>query len=168
MYMSLLKLLFWIWLYSSTLQLEGLWLLWQKGCLVWCSSRTCPPSVDCNNPARDDDEVNQRPMSKSKSWSQVVSGWNAFQDGCVYNEENEVYTKMPPEKRSREYMYQLLEKIRFPLIEIEGIAERRAVMVDFRCSSRKSAVALAEALSTWHEVSFAKVRDREYIDVKFN
>ena len=96
-------------------------------------------------------------MSKSKSWSQVVSGRNAFQDGYVYNEENEVYTKMPPEKRSREYMYQLLEKIRFPLIEIEGIAERRAVTVDFRCSSRKSAVALAEALSTRHEVSFAKV-----------
>jgi len=67
-----------------------------------------------------------------------------------------------------EYIFQLLEKIRFPLIEIEGIAERRVGMVDFRCSSRKSAVALAEALSTRHEVSFAKVWDPEYIDVKFN
>ena len=81
--------------------------------------------MDCNNTARDDDKVNQRPMSKSKSWSQVVSGRNAFQDGYVYNKENEVYTKLP-EKRSREYIYQLLEKIRFPLIEIEGIVERRA------------------------------------------
>jgi len=78
-----------------------------------------------------------------------------------------VYTKMP-EKRSREYIYQLLEKIKLSVIEIEGIAERRVVMVDFTCSSRKSAVALAEALSTRHEVSFAKVRDPEYIEVKFN
>jgi len=103
--------------------------------------------MDCNNPARDNDEVNQRPMSTSKSWSQVVSGRNAFQDGYVYNEENDVYTKMP-EKRSREYIYQLLEKIRFTLIEIEGIVKRRVGMVDSTCSSRKSAVALAEALST--------------------
>jgi len=81
--------------------------------------------MDGNSPARDDDEVNQHAMNKSKSWSQVVSGRNVLQDGYVYNEENVVYTIMP-EKRSREYIYQLLEKIRFPLIEIEGIVERRA------------------------------------------
>ena len=103
--------------------------------------------MDGNSPARDDDEVNQRAMNKSKSWIQVVSGRIVLQDGYVYNEENEVYTKMP-EKRSREYIYQLLEKIRFTLIEIEGIVKRRVGMVDSTCSSRKSAVALAEALST--------------------
>jgi len=101
-----------------------------------------------------------------KSWSQVASSRIVSRDGYDYNQEHEVHAKMP-EKRSREYIYQMLEKIKFPLMEIEGIVERRG-MVDFTCSSRKSAERLAASLSTRQEISFARVRDPEYTDVKFH
>ena len=41
-------------------------------------------------------------------------------------------------------------------------------MVEFTCRTRRSAENLAEALSTREEVTFARVRDPEYTDVKFH
>jgi len=85
----------------------------------------------------------------------------------IYNQEKEVFVKLP-NKRSWEYIYQLLEKANFPLQKIDGIIEKRGKMVDFRCKTRRSAENLAEALSTHEEVTFARVRDLEYTDVKFH
>ena len=66
------------------------------------------------------------PMSKSKSWSQVVSGRNAFQDGYAYNEENEVYTKMPEKRSDPEYIDVKFNWVPadFPDGRIKGVLER--------------------------------------------
>ena len=44
----------------------------------------------------------------------------------VYNQEKEVFAKLP-NKRSREYIYQLLEKVNFPIHETDGIIEKREI-----------------------------------------
>jgi len=44
----------------------------------------------------------------------------------VYNQEKEVFAKLP-NKRSREYIYQLLEKVNFPIQETDGIIEKREI-----------------------------------------
>jgi len=41
-------------------------------------------------------------------------------------------------------------------------------MVDFTCTTRQTAEKLADVLSTRKEVSFARVRDPEYTDIKFH
>jgi len=76
----------------------------------------------------------------------------------VYNQENEVYAKLP-NKRSREYIYQFLENVNFPIQEIDGVIEKRRNMVDFTCKTRRSAEHLAAALPARKEVTFARVRD---------
>jgi len=97
-----------------------------------------------------------------RAWNQVVSWRSAKRQDYVYNQEKEVFAKLP-DKRSREYIYQLLEKVKFPL---DGIVEKRARMVDFTCTTRQTAEKLADVLSTRKEVSFARVRDPEYTDIK--
>ena len=102
-----------------------------------------------------------------RAWNQVVSRRSAKRQDYVYNQEKEVFAKLP-DKRSREYIYQLLEKVKFPLKDIDGIIEKRAGMVDFTCTTRQTAEKLADVLSTRKEVTFARVRDPEYTDIKFH
>jgi len=103
----------------------------------------------------------QQPWNKIASWSSAVK------ETYVYNQEKEVFAKLP-HKRSREYIYQLLEKVHFPIQEIDGLIEKRGNMVEFTCNTRRAAETLAEALSTRDEVAFARVRDAEYTVVKFH
>jgi len=100
-------------------------------------------------------------------WNKIASWRSAVKETYVYNQEKEVYAKLPHE-RSREYIYQLLEKVRFPIQEIDGLIEKRGNMVEFTCNTRRGAENLAEALSTRDEVAFARVRGPEYTDVKFH
>ena len=79
----------------------------------------------------------QQPWNKIASWRSAET--------YVYNQEKEVYAKLP-HKRSREYIYQLLEKVRFPIQEIDGLIEKRGNMVEFTCNTRRAAETLAEAL----------------------
>ena len=51
-------------------------------------------------------------------------------------------------KRSREYIYQILEKVHFPIQEIDGVTEKKGNIVDFTSKTRRAAENLAEALST--------------------
>jgi len=78
-------------------------------------------------------------------WNKIASWRSAVKETYVYNQENEVYGKLP-HKRSREYIYQLLEKVRFPIQEIDGLIEKRGNMVEFTCNTRRAAETLAEAL----------------------
>jgi len=100
-------------------------------------------------------------------WNKIASWRAAVKESYVYNQKKEVFAKLP-HKRSREYINQLLEKVHFPIQEIDGVIEQRGNMVDFTCKTRQAAENLAEALSTRDEVAFARVRDPEYTDVKFH
>ena len=102
-----------------------------------------------------------------EAWNKIASWRAATTETYVFNQEKQVFAKLPI-KRSWEFIYQLLEKVNFPLQEIDGIIEKRGNMVDFTCKTRRSAENLTEALSTREEVTFAWVRDPEYTDVKFH
>ena len=102
-----------------------------------------------------------------QAWNKIASWRAAVKETYVYNQEKEVYAKLP-HKRSREYIYQLIEKVHFPIQEIDGVIEKRGNMVNFTCKTRQAAENLAEALSTRDEVAFARIRDPEYTDIKFH
>ena len=88
-----------------------------------------------------------------QAWNKIASWRAAVKETYVYNQEKEVYAKLP-HKRSRECIYQLLEKVHFPIQEIDGVIEKRGNMVDFTCKTRRTAENLAEALSTRDGVPF--------------
>jgi len=88
------------------------------------------------------------------SWNKIASWRATVKEVYVYKKDKEVYTKLP-HKRSREYIYQLLEKVHFPIQEIDGVTEKRGNVVDFMCKTRRAAENLAEAPSTRDEVAFA-------------
>jgi len=70
-------------------------------------------------------------------------------------------------KPSREYIYELLTKIRFPLINVEAIIERRMNIVDFTCKNRESAEKLVHLLHNHPNVQEARLFESEFVDVKF-
>jgi len=61
-------------------------------------------------------------------WNKITSWRSAVKETYVYNQEKEVFAKLP-HKRSRECVYQLLEIVHFPIQEIEGLIEKRGNMV---------------------------------------
>ena len=78
-------------------------------------------------------------------WNKIASWLSAVKETYVYNQEKEVFAKLP-HKRSREYVYQLLDKVHFPIQEIDGLIEKRGNMVEFTCKTRQAAENLAEEL----------------------
>jgi len=101
-----------------------------------------------------------------------MKGWNAVVASTVndvatedFNRETEVQAKLIA-KPSREYIYELLTKMRFPLIKIEAIIERRGNTVDFTCKDRISAESLQRLLDKHPNVREARLFESEFIDVK--
>jgi len=63
-----------------------------------------------------------------------------------FSRDTEVMAKLP-EKRTRQYIYDLLQKVKFDILHLEAIVERRGGMVDFTCSWNESAQLLVKLLS---------------------
>ena len=92
-----------------------------------------------------------------------MKGWNAVVASTVndaateeFNREKEVQAKLIA-KPSREYIYELLTKMRFPLMKIEAIIERRGNTVDFTCKDRISAESLQRLLDKHPNVHEARL-----------
>ena len=85
----------------------------------------------------------------------------------TFTRDTEVVAKLP-QKRTRQYIYDLLTKISFPFKNIESIVERRGGMVDFTCETIHQAKLLATALQRHKEVEFARLVNSEFTDVKLH
>jgi len=59
-----------------------------------------------------------------------------------------------PEKRSRQFIYDLLQKVKLNIGQLEVIVERRGGIVDFTCSCKGSDELLVKLLSPMTEVGF--------------
>ena len=101
-----------------------------------------------------------------------MKGWNAVVVSTVdnaatknFNHVTDVQAKLIA-KPSREYIYELLTKMRFPLIKIETIIERRGNTVDFIYKDRISAESLQRLLDKHPNVREARLFESEFIDVK--
>ena len=75
-----------------------------------------------------------------KAWNAVAAP-STDTDDEDFNRDTEVQVKP-----SREYVYELLTKARFPVMSIEAIIERRSSIVDFTCKDRVSAERLVQSL----------------------
>ena len=82
-----------------------------------------------------------------------------------FTRDTEVTAKLP-QKRTRQYIYDLLTKTNFPIKNIESIVERRGGLVDFMCGTVPQAKQLAAALRRHHGVEFARHVLSEYTDIK--
>jgi len=107
-----------------------------------------------------------------KNMTAPMKGWNAVVVSTVdnaatkdFNHVTDVQAKLIA-KPSREYIYELLTKMRFPLIKIETIIERRGNTVDFTCKDRISAESLQRLLDKHPNVREARLFESEFIDVK--
>ena len=84
--------------------------------------------------------------------------------------ENEIFEREVQMKLvtmpSREYVYELLTRSRFPLMKIEAIIERRGNIVDFTCKDRNSAENLQRLLEKHPNVHEARLFESEFLDVK--
>jgi len=85
----------------------------------------------------------------------------------TFTRDTEVVAKLP-QKRTRQYIYDLLTKVAFPFKNIESIVERRGGMVDFTCGTIHQAKLLSAALKKHQEVEFARLVNSEYTDVKLH
>jgi len=101
----------------------------------------------------------------TKAWNVAVGSTAAFNED-EFNRDTEVQVKLVS-KPSREYIYELLTKIRFPLINVEAIIERRLNIVDFTCKNRDSAEKLVSLLRNHPNVQEARLFESEFVDVKF-
>ena len=100
-----------------------------------------------------------------KSYSSVVAASTNSGDVEDFVRDTEVQAKLVA-KPSREYIYELLTKMRFPLLKIEAIIERRGNTVDFTCTDRSSAEHLQRLLEKHPNVREARLFESEFIDVK--
>ena len=72
-----------------------------------------------------------------KAWNVVVAS-TTDDKRYEFNRDIEVQPKLMT-KTSREYFYELITKLRYPLMKIEAIIERRNNVVDFTCKDQESA-----------------------------
>jgi len=107
----------------------------------------------------------QNVTASKKSWSEVAATSKIDDDADQFVRDTEVQVKLVV-KPSREYIYELLTKTRFPLTKIEAIIERRSNTVDFTCKDRSSAENLQRLLGKHPNVREARLFESEYIDVK--
>jgi len=104
--------------------------------------------------------------AKQKNWSAVVTASAIVKDAEQFTRDTEVQVKLVT-KPSRKYIYELLTKMRFPLMNVEAIIERRANIVDFTCKNRESAEKLVQLLHNHPNVREARLFESEFVDVKF-
>jgi len=112
-------------------------------------------------------------MSSKGSTLSGLSGraWNSVAKASLpqsvqwFSRDTEVMAKLP-EKRSRQYIYDLLQKVKFNICQLEAIVERRGGMVDFTCSCKEAAQLLVKLLSPLKEVGFVRLFDPEFTDIK--
>ena len=100
-----------------------------------------------------------------RSWNAVVASDVEKDNREEFKRETEVQARLIV-KPSRDYIYDLLTKMRFPLIKIEAIIERRGNLVDFTCKDRNSAETLQRMLEKHPNVKEARLFESEYTDVK--
>ena len=90
---------------------------------------------------------------------------NQSEESLGFSRETEVVAKFP-QKRTRQYIYDMLNKIKFPLKNVESIVERRGGIVDFTCQTKNQAKQLAAALECHSDVQFARLVRSDYTYVK--
>jgi len=90
-----------------------------------------------------------------KSWSAVVIASTIDNEAELFQRDTEVQVRLVT-KPSREYIYELLTKMRFPLMNVEAIIERRSNIVDFTCKNRESAERLVHLLHNHPNVKEAR------------
>jgi len=100
-----------------------------------------------------------------KSWSTVVATTMINAETEDFVRDTEVQVKLIT-KPSREYIYELLTKTRFPLSKIEAIVERRGNTIDFTCTDRTSAENLQRLLNQHPNVREARLFESEFIEIK--
>ena len=100
-----------------------------------------------------------------KGWNAVAVTSKIDDEAEQFQRETEVQVKLVV-KPSREYIYELLTKTRFPLTKIEAITERGGNTVDFTCKDRRSADNLQRLLEEHPNVREARLLESEFIDVK--
>ena len=72
-----------------------------------------------------------------RAWNNVAKA-SLLQSVEWFSRDTEVMAKWP-EKRSRQYIYDLLQNVKFNIGQLEAIVERRGGMVDFTCSCKEAA-----------------------------
>ena len=102
---------------------------------------------------------------QKRGWNTVVASSLAIHENEVFERDTEVQVKLVT-MPSREYVYELLTKSRFPLMKIEAIIERRGNTVDFTCKDRNSAEHLQRLLEKHPNVYEARLFESEFLDVK--
>nr|CAB3267888.1 ZF(CCHC)-19 zinc finger protein [Phallusia mammillata] len=100
----------------------------------------------------------------STPWNKVVNRGLPRRAMPAFNRETEVLAKLP-EKKSRLYIYKMLEKIQFPVRDLEGIVERRGGLTDFTCRTREGANKLVEKMKRLSAVEFVRLYDQEWTKV---
>jgi len=81
-----------------------------------------------------------------QSYSRVLQNGGAFtnekanqtEESLGFSRETEVVAKFP-QKRTRQYIYDMVNNIKFPFKNVESIVERRGGMVDFTCQTKNQA-----------------------------
>jgi len=99
-----------------------------------------------------------------RAWNNVAKA-SLPQSVEWFSRDAEVMAKLP-EKRSRQYIYDLLQKVKFNVGQLEAIVERRGGMVDFTCSCKEPAQLLVKLRSPLKEVGFVRLFDPEFTDIK--
>jgi len=102
-----------------------------------------------------------------KAWNKVVAADVERDVLEQFKRETEVQVRLIV-KPSRDYIYELLTKTRYPLSNIEAIIERRGNLVDFTCKDRGSAEALQRLLGKHPNVKEARLFESEFTDVKLS
>jgi len=110
-----------------------------------------------------------------QSYSRVLQNDGAFnnekanqtEESLGFSRETEVVAKFP-QKRTRQYIYDMLNKIKFPFKNVESIVERRGGMVFFTCQTKNQAKQLSAALECHRDVECARLVLSDYTDVKIH
>ena len=110
-----------------------------------------------------------------QSYNRVLQNYGAFnnekanhsEESLGFLRETDVSPKLP-QKRTKQYIYDMLNKIKFPLKNVESIVERRGGMVDFTCQTKNQAKQLAAALECHSDVEFARLVRSDYTDFKLH
>jgi len=112
-------------------------------------------------------------LSSGKSCSQALQYANRqnihtsadMSNRQEFTRETEVIAKHQ-QKRTRQYIHDLLTKIKFPIVRIESIVQRRGGLADFTCQTVSQAKQLAIALRGHLGVEFAQRVLTEFTDIK--
>jgi len=126
-----------------------------SGSFYPCTARISV-KADCRRP---------RVMAAPKKAWNAVAAPSIDTDDEEFKRDTEVQVKLVT-KPSREYVYELLTKARFPVMSMEAIIERRSSIVDFTCKDRVSAKRLVRSLEKHPNVREARLFESEFIDVK--